>query len=87
MVAVAIIFLGIIFVLSVVGIGVWHTQRMAELNGPNRGPMPELAEMNSLKSEVKELRQVVHTLAINVENMKDNYVHVSALEDRIRVGE
>ena len=87
MVAVAIIFLGIIFVLSIVGIGVWHTQRMAGLNGPSRAPMPELAEMNSLRSEVKELRQVVHTLAINVENMKDNYVHVSALEDRMRVGE
>ena len=33
MVAVAIIFLSIIFVLSVIGIGVWHTQRMAQLNG------------------------------------------------------
>ena len=67
MVAVAIIFLGIIFVLSIVGIGVWHTQRMAELQRPNRGSMPELVEMNSLQNEVKELRQVVHTLAINVE--------------------
>lgn len=87
MVAVAIIFLGLIFVLSVIGIGVWHTQEMSKLKGPNRGQMPEVAEMNSLKSEVKELRQIVHSLAINVENMKDNYVHVSALEDRIRVGE
>ena len=85
MVAVVIIFLGIVFVLSIVGIGVWHTQRMAGINGPNRGPMPELAEVSSLRNEVKELRQVVHTLAINVEDMKDDYVHVSALEDRMEV--
>ena len=87
MVAVAIIFLGIIFVLSIVGIGVWHTQRMAELQGPNREPLPELVEINSLRNDIDELRQVVHTLAINVENMKDNYGHVSALEDRMKVGE
>ena len=47
--------------------------------------MPELAEVSSLRNEVKELRQVVHTLAINVEDMKDDYVHVSALEDRMEV--
>ena len=34
-----------------------------------------------------ELRQMITSLAINVENMKDNYVHVTALEDRMTVGE
>jgi hypothetical protein len=87
MIAVEIIFLGIIFVLSIIGIGVWHTQRMAGLTGASRSPLPDVAEINSLRNEVKELRQIVHSLAINLENMKDNYVHVSALEDRIKVGE
>jgi hypothetical protein len=81
------VFLGIILILSIVGIAVWHTQRMAELNGPNRGPSLDQTEIDSMKRELKELRQMITSLAINVENMKDNYVHSSALEDRIRVGE
>ena len=82
-----IIVLGSILILSIIGIAVWHTQRMAELNGPNRGSSLDKSEIDSMKREVTELRQMITSLAINVENMKDNYVHSSALEDRIRVGE
>ena len=87
MVAVAIIFLSIIFVLSVIGIGVWHTQRMAQLNGWTSGSDLSKSELVSIQKEMIELRQMITSLAINVENMKDNYVHVTALEDRMTVGE
>lgn len=72
-------------VLPIAGLWTWHVQEMAKLktkNSDNSSP----AEILEIKKEVTELRQMITSLAINVENMKDNYAHVSDLEDRMRVG-
>lgn len=84
----AIAFVVIVFlILPIAGMFTWHTQEMAKVKGAS-GDSPESAsEVHALKKEVKDLREMITSLAINVENMKDNYVHLSALEDRIKVGE
>ena len=64
-----------------------NSQEMAKLKGAKGDSGLSKNEIASIRSEVTELRQMITSLAINVENMKDNYVHVSALEDRMMVGE
>jgi hypothetical protein len=76
----------IVLIIPIAGLWTWHTQEMVKLKAKNAENVPsnELAQM---KAEVTELRQMITSLAINVENMKDNYAHVSALEDRMKVSQ
>ena len=87
MLPIAILFIIIVFlVIPIAGILTWHSQEMAKVRAKN-GPKLSTDELDQIKREMTELRQMITSLAINVENMKDNYVHVSALEDRMKVGE
>lgn len=81
-----IVFLAIFVVLPIAGILAWHAQEMAKVKALTKDNISG-DELSQMKREVTELRQMITSLAINVENMKDNYVHVSALEDRMKVGE
>jgi cell division protein FtsB len=79
-------FIGFILIVSIAGIYSWHSQEMAKLKGTPE-PTGSDDELTQMKREMAELRQMITSLAINVENMKDNYIHSSALEDRMKVGE
>jgi hypothetical protein len=71
-------------VLPVAGLWSWHIQEMAKLKAKDvESASPN--ELTEMRKEVTELRQMITSLAINVENMKDNNVHVTALEDRMKV--
>jgi hypothetical protein len=84
--AIALVAITLLVVLPIAGLWTWHTQEMVKLRAKNAENVPsnELAQM---KAEVTELRQMITSLAINVENMKDNYAHITALEDRMKVGQ
>ena len=73
-------------VLPLAGLWTWHTQEMVKLKVKN---VQEISpnELGEMKKEIAELRQMITSLAINVENMKDNNVHVTALEDRMKVNQ
>jgi len=73
-------------VLPLAGLWTWHTQEMVKLKVKN---VQEISpnELGEMKMEIAELRQMITSLAINVENMKDNNVHVTALEDRMKVNQ
>lgn len=73
-------------VMPVAGLWTWHIQEMAKLKAKNAENISP-NELTEMRREVTELRQMVTSLAINVENMKDNNLHVAALEDRMKVGE
>ena len=87
MVTVAIVFvIVVLLIIPIAGILTWHAQEMAKVKA-KMAPSTSPDELAQMKREMTELRQMITSLAINVENMKDNYVHVSALEDRMKVGE
>ncbi len=73
-------------VLPLAGLWTWHTQEMVKLKVKN---VQEISpnELGEVKKEIAELRQMITSLAINVENMKDNNIHVTALEDRMKVNQ
>ncbi len=73
-------------VLPLAGLWTWHTQEMVKLKVKNAQEISP-NELGEMKNEIAELRQMITSLAINVENMKDNNVHVTALEDRMKVSQ
>jgi hypothetical protein len=76
----------LLVVLPLAGLWTWHTQEMTKLKA-KKGESISNDELSQIKREVTELRQMITSLAINVENMKDNNLHVTALEDRMKVGD
>ncbi len=73
-------------VLPLAGLWTWHTQEMIKLKAKN-GDNSSSSELSEMRKEITELRQMITSLAINVENMKDNNLHGTALEDRMKVGD
>lgn len=48
--------------------------------------IPSKIGLKLVSRKVAELRQMITSAAINVESMKNIFVHFSALEDRMKVG-
>jgi hypothetical protein len=83
--------IAVIFVLMIpiVGILAWHQQRMAVLvrHEPQQLPQQTPNEVAALRQDIHDLKALVSSLAINMDNMKDEMRRPSDLPNRIKVGE
>lgn len=87
------------FMIPIVAIMAWHQQRMAMLvrnNAPEQlqGQTPPLPnhsmtsnDVMAIRHEIQQLKDVVNSLAINVDNMNDRITRQNELSDRMKVGE
>lgn len=65
----------------------YHQRKMAEIiRKDNLQSLPS-PEVDSLRREISQLRDVVGSLAINVDNLKDEVRGNSKIQDRIGVNE
>ena len=78
-----------IVMIPIVAILTRHQQRMAELmrGGPSAPDPNQALEMDKLRQDMNRLQNVVSTLAINVENLKDEVRSGGVIQDRLHVSE
>ena len=85
MTPVAIVFIVFIFLVSLVAIITEHMRKMAEIKRPDSTPNLEVAE---LRNELRELKEIVHQIAIAVDRsspiLRDKSVDDE--RERLRLG-
>ena len=75
--------------IPIIGIMAWHQQRMAMLvnHEPRQVVQKNPTEISDLRQDLQQLKELVSSLAINVDNMNDKLNRQSAFQDRVKVGE
>lgn len=79
--------IGTIFVLTIpiVAILTTHQQKMAKLMREDSQALNNPNDISALRHDVQQLREVVTSLAITVDNMNDRLDRQSNLETRMKV--
>ena len=82
----------VVMLIPIISILTRHRQKMTLLmrqRDPNKGLLPNSLnpEMYSLQGEVHELKGLVASLALSVDNSKDEVRTSRQLQDRVKIGE
>ena len=78
--------IGLPLMIPIVAIMAWHQQRMAMLIGGERRQSQETNhEIESLRTEVKQLKDVVSTLVLNMESQREYQRPTDDMSNRVAV--